>query len=381
MASRKKIVFPYYNSYFTSTAIIIYQTNVLKSLNLLPDQQKPHIYIWHNHQSPLEEIKKIQYPYICFINIKSVPFRLKKLLSVIVDKLGLSAKILFNTQFDAVFPAYQDSFLLGIKKRLYWKADFQENYFPDYFLEKELVWVKQFFKHLSQDKNGILVLSSYDAYHDFKTFYPEVQNEVQLFRFVSHLQYDESFDLDKTLQKFNIRTKKYFIVCNQYWPHKNHIVILKAIGALKEKTPELGFQVVFTGKTSSVRGSKYFDELNNFITDHNLTGDIVITGFLDREEQVGLMKHSIAIIQPTLFEGWSTVIEDGKALNKYIVASDINVNKEQVSDNVRFFNPHDPVSLGNILEQLTVQPIKEKQVDYAVNITSSVNDLKNIFGL
>ena len=143
----------------------------------------------------------------------------------------------------------------------------------------------------------------------------------------------------------------------------------------------MGFQVVFTGKTSSVRGSKYFDELNSFIKDNNLTGDIVITGFLDREEQVGLIKHSIAIIQPTLFEGWSTVIEDGKALNKYIVASDINVNKEQVSDNVSFFNPHDPVSLGNILEQLTVHPIKEKQVDYAANISSSVNDLKNIFGL
>ena len=328
MASRKKIVFPYYNSYFTSTAIIIYQTNVIRSLNLLPDQQKPHIYIWHNHESPLEEIKKIQYPYISFSNIKSTSFRLKKIISVIVDKLGLSKTILFNTQFDAVFPAYQDSFLNGIKKRLYWKADFQENYYPEYFLKKELNWVKDFFIHLIQDKNGVLILSSFDAYKDFKTFYPEVPNEVQIFRFVSHIKYDDHFNINEILNKFNIK-KNYFIVCNQYWPHKNHQIILQALCVLKEKQTNLNFQVVFTGKTTSVRGSKYFEQLRHFISENNLTEEIVITDFLDREDQIALIKNSIAIIQPTLFEGWSTVIEDGKALNKFIIAiflsSELNI--------------------------------------------------------
>ncbi len=37
-------------------------------------------------------------------------------------------------------------------------------------------------------------------------------------------------------------------------------------------------------------------------------------GFIDRGEQLQLMKNSIAIVQPSLFEGWSTVVEDTKAM-------------------------------------------------------------------
>ena len=33
-------------------------------------------------------------------------------------------------------------------------------------------------------------------------------------------------------------------------------------------------------------------------------------------DQLRLMKESLGVIQPSLFEGWSTVIEDAKALNK-----------------------------------------------------------------
>ena len=380
MAARKKIVFPYYNSYYTSTAIIIYQTNIIKTLNLLDDAIKPHLFIWHNHQSPLHEIQSIQYPYISYINIKSFDFRLKKLSSKICDLLGLSNTILFNKQYDGIYPSYQDNFLNGIKKRIYWKADFQENYFPQYFIQEEMDWVKGFFEHLKKDATSTLVLSSHDAWNDFKKFYSIVPNPVQLFRFVSHVpaQLDVT-KLDAIKNKFGI-SKPYFIVCNQYWPHKNHMVVLKALHHLKQKN-SLHCQVVFTGKTSSIRGNNYFKELKDYMQQNNLEGDVIITDFVEREEQLILMKKAIAIVQPTTFEGWSTVIEDGKALNQYVIASDIAVNVEQVQKNVSFFAPHDELSLAVLLEQFSIhQPVLIED-DYGASINSSVQDLKNIFNL
>jgi len=52
------------------------------------------------------------------------------------------------------------------------------------------------------------------------------------------------------------------------------------------------------------------------------------------------------VIQPSLFEGWSTVIEDARALGRPVIASDIPVHREQLGDTARYFIPRDPASLA-----------------------------------
>jgi len=42
------------------------------------------------------------------------------------------------------------------------------------------------------------------------------------------------------------------------------------------------------------------------------------------------MKNAQAVIQPSFFEGWSTVVEDAKSLNQHIIVSDLEVHKEQL---------------------------------------------------
>ena len=58
------------------------------------------------------------------------------------------------------------------------------------------------------------------------------------------------------------------------------------------------------------------------------------------------MRHCCAIIQPSLFEGWSTVVEDARALGRPIIASDIPVHREQLGKDATFFSPHDVKSLA-----------------------------------
>ena len=70
-----------------------------------------------------------------------------------------------------------------------------------------------------------------------------------------------------------------------------------------------------------------FDYLKKFVTDNNISENVLFLGFIDRKEQLKIMQHSEAVIQPSLFEGWSTVIEDARALNKYIIASDLRVHR------------------------------------------------------
>jgi hypothetical protein len=65
------------------------------------------------------------------------------------------------------------------------------------------------------------------------------------------------------------------------------------------------------------------------------------------------MRRSLAVIQPSLFEGWSTVVEDARVLGKTILLSDISVHKEQNSPSAIFFKPDSSQELANHLELLT----------------------------
>src|SRR4249920_2627641 len=119
MANRKKIVFPFYNTYFTATSIIIYQANILRTLNYLPDERKPEIIVWYKRESPLHELKDVGYPYIKFYNIKTTGFRLKKLAALLAGKAGFKKLFNFNAGYDIIYPADQDPFAETIRKKIY----------------------------------------------------------------------------------------------------------------------------------------------------------------------------------------------------------------------------------------------------------------------
>ena len=91
--------------------------------------------------------------------------------------------------------------------------------------------------------------------------------------------------------------------------------------------------------------------------DNHLEKDILTLGVIDKLELLCLMKYSYAVVQPSLFEGWNTTVEDSKAMNKFIFLSDLNVHREQINQNVCFFNPHDEDDM--VQKLLTVTPTEE----------------------
>jgi glycosyltransferase involved in cell wall biosynthesis len=143
----------------------------------------------------------------------------------------------------------------------------------------------------------------------------------------------------------------YYMVPNQFWPHKNHLVVLKCLQELKLRGVNL--TVVFTGKEETGDGS-YSISLRKFVSDNGLQQQVRFLGFIDRIDQLVLMRESIAIIQPSLFEGWSTVVEDAKALGKFVFASDLAVHREQLAQHCCFFKADDEMELASLIMKTEV---------------------------
>ena len=62
-----------------------------------------------------------------------------------------------------------------------------------------------------------------------------------------------------------------------------------------------------------------------------------------------MIKFSKAVINPSLFEGWSSTVEECKSVEKNMILSDLDVHKEQYP-NATFFERNSVESLKNILK-------------------------------
>jgi glycosyltransferase involved in cell wall biosynthesis len=179
------------------------------------------------------------------------------------------------------------------------------------------------------------------------------------------------------LSRYDIE-QPYFICSNQFWKHKNHLTVLRALAKLRVTHPEV--LVVFTGKEYDYRNPTYFEEFSALRQELELHEQTKNLGFISREDQLTLMQAAVAVVQPSLFEGWSTVVEDAKSMSVPLVASSISVHQEQLADYGAklFFAPEDAAELKRCMVQVLDGNLAAKPYAYKQNLLSFAQNFMNI---
>jgi glycosyltransferase involved in cell wall biosynthesis len=156
----------------------------------------------------------------------------------------------------------------------------------------------------------------------------------------------------------------YFIVCNQFWVHKDHATAFRAFAAFASSSSRRDWRLVCTGLTDDYRAPRHFTELKELVADLGIADRVVFTGFIDRARQQSLLLGAAALLQPTLFEGGpgGGAASDAVALGVPCVLSDIDVNRELLDPLATFFSVGDPVSLTARMEAIAQQPPERPNV-------------------
>jgi len=234
-------------------------------------------------------------------------------------------------------------------KTINWIPDFQHVHLPNMFSKKEIKSRDSSFMNLIKNSDKI-VLSSNDALKDLKVFAPAYINKADVLQFVSQpiLQYfNLTKENEKKLKEKYKLEKEFFYMPNQFWKHKNHMLVFEAIKILVEKGEKI--TLVCTGHLKDYRNKKHIDEILDFIKTNKLEDNIKLLGLVDYEDVFGLIKFSKAVINPSLFEGWSSTVEECKSVKKEMILSDLDVHKEQYPL-ATFFKKNDVHSLKSILK-------------------------------
>ena len=358
MAQRKRIgfLFSYDEGWIGGTYYVL---NIIEALNTLEDEKKPAITILSSKKEDFELVAtETQYPHLKF---ELFPRKLT-LVENVVNKVSrfFTKKNVFHftsklKDVEFIYPNYNPKIKNPNIKKVYWIPDFQEEFLPEYFTKNEIESRKNHQRMIS-DSGDVVVFSSKDAASHYNSMYPVSKpNQFVLPFAVTHPDFSK-LNTNEILRKHKL-PEKYFFTPNQFWAHKNHLTIIKALNQLKLEG--LDVVVAFSGKEYDNRTTDSVSEIKSYIKNNNLENNVLFLGFLDRKEQLLIQKNAIAVVQPSLFEGWSTVVEDSKSLSKFIILSDLNVHYEQINENCAFFEKTNEKQLAELLNKYYVSPPEE----------------------
>jgi glycosyltransferase involved in cell wall biosynthesis len=247
---------------------------------------------------------------------------------------------------DIVFPNWNVP-LRTAATQLHWIPDLQHRrlrgtFSPTERLKRELAFVR-FAVPASR-----IVVSSEAVRRDAARAYPPFARKLRVLRFTTVVPPGlTAIDRAETLARYDLEPG-YLFLPNQFWKHKNHAVAFAAAAGL-------GRVLVCTGATDDHRDPDYFARVTA-----GLPSTVRILGVVPRADYLQLLRGAAAVVQPSRFEGWSSVVEDARAFGKPIALSDIPVHREQSPPGAQFFDPDDADALADAIEAAAAHgPIPE----------------------
>ena len=138
----------------------------------------------------------------------------------------------------------------------------------------------------------------------------------------------------------------------QFWPHKNHYVLIKALEYLK-KNFNIRVHAVLTG--SDKGNEHYIAELS---AKTGLQDQIHIAGFVSQQDLLSLYQNALALVYPTFFGPENLPPLEAFALGCPVIASRVSGTEEQLNDAALLFDPSDYVQLAKMIKL----PIDKKEV-------------------
>lgn len=322
-----------------------YYKNLFQAINMVKDRNI-ELFIPKNNPEIFYDYAKI------FDTKKDLKYRLNKLFTKLMFRT-FDKDVYWGKYADKKFDIISHSFNFSYSQPVIsWIPDFQHIYLKEFFSEKEIITRNNLFANCAE-KSSKIILSSNDAREDFVKFYPQYAEKSVVLNFVSYIN-PNIYSFTETLER-EIKSKfalpdKYFYLPNQFWVHKNHITVFKAINYLKQKG--VNVNLICSGYMQDYRNKDYLDNvLLKYINDNNLNDNVKFLGVIDINEVYYLMRNCISIINPSLFEGWSSTVEEAKSLGKNIILSDLDVHKEQNPPQAKYFARKDYEELSCIMAE------------------------------
>lgn len=270
-------------------------------------------------------------------------YRAQRALGVDLGARSPLHDLLAGAAVDVLFTAKSAGAWFGLPQ-LIWLPDFQHLRMPHLFTPQDRQQRDQRYRQWALDARYI-VLSSADARRDLEAFAPQAAPKARVLHFVAALG-DEAFadDPAHVAAEYSL-PERFFYLPNQWWVHKNHQIVIEALAKLDNPA----VTVVCSGSTHDYRQPDHHAAVLRLADALGVRAQVRVLGMIPQHHIWPLMRQSLAVIQPSRFEGWSTTVEEVKSLGKTIILSDLPVHREQQPPAAHYFGVDDAAGLAEAL--------------------------------
>ena len=239
-----------------------------------------------------------------------------------------------------------------------WIPDFQHRALPRLFTMTGR-WKRELGFRAQIASGRTIMLSSEDSRRACVQFYPSTTGRTHVVRFaVRAATHPDMIDARAVADSYGL-PQHFFYLPNQFWQHKNHLLVLEALALLRERGQAV--VIAASGKQRDPRNPEHFPQVQRRLAQLGLENEFRMLGMIPYPHLAALMRASVALINPSRFEGWSTTVEEGRALGVPMILSDLDVHREQAGDDAAYFGPDDAAALANVLREF--QPIDAERRD------------------
>lgn len=125
--------------------------------------------------------------------------------------------------------------------------------------------------------------------------------------------------------------ERYLFYPAQFWPHKNHVRIVQALGLVKQEH-RLKVSVVFCGSYNEEIRERTFRKVMSLASQLGVEKQIHYLGYVPDEDMSGIYAEAVALVMPTFFGPTNIPILEAWAFGCPVLTSDIRGVREQVQD-------------------------------------------------
>jgi len=223
-------------------------------------------------------------------------------------------------------------------------------YFPEVSNNGEWEKREKRYKFLLRRAAGIITGTKVGK-SDIEFFYQVAKNRVKVIPFPTpNFVFNETPDTAKQILKEHGIPKEYLFYPAQFWPHKNHIGILKAISLLRDVYNEI-YSVVFVGTD---KGN--LDYVKRQVKELGLLNQVFFLDYVSRKDLVSLYQNAFALAFLTFFGPDNLPPLEAFALGCPVIASNVPGSKEQLGDSALMVDPKNIEHIAKMIKLLKDNP-------------------------
>ena len=216
--------------------------------------------------------------------------------------------------------------------------DLQPEYFPDNFSEKYLAERRRDALYATEHSDRLIAISEYTKKTIEEKYGTDPKN-IRVIYFAPHEIEDTPADI--TLPK------DFIFYPAALWPHKNHHILIKALGMLKNRLPSL--HAVCAGV---IKRKELKKELETMIEKEGLQGRVSFSGFVYGGNLRLIYAKATALVFPSAFEGFGIPLVEAFQFGLPVIAADNSSITEVVNDSGIVVETGNAAALANAIEKV-----------------------------